>query len=206
MCRNRKQHVQKPDKVFFFYFFYFSSEAIYTTQQLLFIEHLITIALITPTVLLILNFEYVKIHPGANSAVKTNLAQHAMLTGWHQLRVMWGQHAKMWPFHSPAKLSIIMYEDGITAIIAALHTSVQPSVNCIMPELCMGHTGREILVSASHTCVLIRVKVSVNDSKVHTWTAISLNSDIYLIPNIVSSLASVRTGSNLLKGVVLALK
>lgn len=82
MCRNRKQHVQKPDKVFFFYFyFYFSSEAIYTTQQLLFIEHLITIALITPTVLLILNFEYVKIHPGANSAVKTNLAQHAMLTG-----------------------------------------------------------------------------------------------------------------------------
>lgn len=64
-----------------------------------------------------------------------------------------------------------MYEDGIISHIEVLHTSVQPSVNCAMPEPRLGHTAGENSVSIAHTYLLISVKDScrrVTDSKVHT--------------------------------------
>lgn len=86
-----------------------------------------------------------------------------MLTGWHQLPLFWWRLARMWPFDIPAKLSINMYIDGIISHIKALHTSVQPSVNCTMPAPSVGHTVREDSVSMVHTCLLIRGEDSQHD-------------------------------------------
>lgn len=70
----------------------------------------------------------------------------------------------MWPFDIPAKLSINMYIDGIISHIKALHTSVQPSVNCTVPAPSVGHTVREDSVSMAHTCLLIRGEDSQRDT------------------------------------------
>lgn len=52
-----------------------------------------------------------------------------------------------------------MYADGIISHIEVLHTSVQPSVNCIV-QSCIRPIEPEIVFSfyCAHTCLILRIK------------------------------------------------